>query len=285
MDKRFKDPDYEKKAKVWVVVAAHKDCVMPGDRMYIPLHVGAEGKLAGDGTPLDLGFQKDNTGENISALNSQFCELTGLYWAWKNLSSEYLGLAHYRRHFRGKKRKKNKYESILRYRELRPMLNGARVIVPKKRRYYIETLYSHYEHTHHIEELDTAREILEERYPEYLPSYERVMRQNWGYMFNMMIMKKDLVDEYCTWIFDILFDLVERLKGREGLTDFDLRYPGRVSELFFNVWLARQVESGRIKKEEIREVPFVYTEKINYRQKVVTFLTAKFFHKKFRKSA
>lgn len=57
---------------------------MPKDEMYLPLHVGAEGKFDASGKPLDLGYTKDNTGENISEKNSYFCELTGLYWAWKN---------------------------------------------------------------------------------------------------------------------------------------------------------------------------------------------------------
>lgn len=79
-----------------LIVAAHKAYRMPRDPMYLPLHVGKAGK------DLDLGFQGDNTGDNISEKNATFCELTGIYWAWKNLSADYVGLCHYRRHFRGK---------------------------------------------------------------------------------------------------------------------------------------------------------------------------------------
>ena len=83
--------------KVTVVVATHKPYAMPADPLYLPLHVGAEGKES-------IGFAGDNTGDHISAKNPQFCELTGLYWAWKNVDADYIGLAHYRRHFRGKGR-------------------------------------------------------------------------------------------------------------------------------------------------------------------------------------
>ena len=89
---------------VKIIVATHKKYEMPQDAMYLPLHVGAEGKTDQNGNPLDLGYQKDNTGENISNKNAAYCELTGLYWAWKNLDTDYTGLAHYRRHF-GKKTK------------------------------------------------------------------------------------------------------------------------------------------------------------------------------------
>lgn len=88
---------------VKIIVATHKKYEMPQDAMYLPLHVGAEGKTDQNGNPLDLGYQKDNTGENISNKNAAYCELTGLYWAWKNLDTDYTGLAHYRRHF-GKKK-------------------------------------------------------------------------------------------------------------------------------------------------------------------------------------
>ena len=57
-----------------IIVAAHKPYQMPKDNIYLPLHVGREGKS-------DIGFQGDNTGENISEKNVNYCELTGLYWA------------------------------------------------------------------------------------------------------------------------------------------------------------------------------------------------------------
>ena len=68
---------------------------MPSDICYLPLHVGKNGKEG-------FGYRGDDTGENISWKNPNYCELTGLYWAWKNLDVDYLGLVHYRRHFSAK---------------------------------------------------------------------------------------------------------------------------------------------------------------------------------------
>ena len=290
-DNRFIKLDYRRKAKVWIVVATHKTFDMPKDKMYIPLHVGAEGKVDENGNPLDLGYQKDNTGDNISDKNSQFCELTGLYWAWKNLDAEYLGLVHYRRHFKSLRRKnsENRFDNVLRYKELRPLLDDHAVFVTKKRRYYIETLEQHYAHNHFIKELDTARDIMLEKYPEYKETYKKVMNRTYGYMFNMMILRRDLMNEYCEWLFDILFELTKRLEdssdgSERELTSFENRFPGRVSERIFNVWLERQIETGRISKDEIYEIPFMYMEKINILNKGYTFLRAKFTGKKPQKS-
>ena len=52
-----------------IIVATHKPYWMPADSIYLPVHVGAEGKIDDKGQPLDLGYVKDNTGDNISNKN------------------------------------------------------------------------------------------------------------------------------------------------------------------------------------------------------------------------
>lgn len=80
-----------------LLVATHKSYIFPKADCYMPIHVGKRN------SKLDLDIQGDDTGENISDKNSSFCELTALYWAWKNLDDyKYIGLVHYRRYFSGK---------------------------------------------------------------------------------------------------------------------------------------------------------------------------------------
>ena len=269
------------KVTVKIIVATHKPYEMPKDPMYLPLHVGAEGKKGTDGYPLDIGYVKDNTGENISDLNAYFCELTGLYWAWKNLHDDYIGMAHYRRHF--SMRNQKGFENVLTYRELEPYIGAIKVFVPNKRKYYIESLYSHYKHTHDIRHLDETRKILEAYYPEYLDSFDRTVKRTCGYMFNMMIMQRELLNDYCTWLFDVLFKLKERVNAAE-LSAFQGRLFGRVSEILFNVWLARKITDGELKRDEIEEIPCVHMEKINWLKKGTAFLKAKFFGRKYEGS-
>lgn len=272
----------EKCKTVKVVVATHKKYRMPDEEMYLPLHVGAKGKVDSNGDELDLGYVKDNTGDNISELNASFCELTGLYWAWKNIEDDYIGLVHYRRYF-GKKKDNDLWKGILTYNEIKPYLGRVKLFVPSKRRYYIETLYSHYKHTHYSNQLDETKEIIREKYPQYLDSYQCVLKHSYGYMFNMMIAEKSLLNDYCTWLFDILFELEKRIDST-SLSAFQGRFYGRISEIIFNVWVDYQIKSGCLKKEEIKELPYMHMEKINWGKKGLAFLEAKLFNKKYEGS-
>lgn len=260
--------------EVKIVVASHKKYQMPSDNMYIPVLVGSKGKENIEG------YQRDDDGENISELNPNFCELTGLYWAWKNLDTDYIGLVHYRRHFSAEGSAHDIWGRVLKKDDIACYLGQIKVFVPSKRRYWIETLYSHYMHTHHIVQLEETRTIISEKYPEYVNVFDRVVKRRWGYMFNMVIMKQELLNDYCSWLFDVLFELKKRL-GEKGLTPFHSRYYGRISEIIFNVWLEEQKNIGRIMKTEIKEMPIVHMEKINWLKKGGAFLKAKFCGKKY----
>lgn len=258
------------KKNIKIVIATHKKYKMPEDEMYLPLHVGSEGKE-------DLGYQKDNTGENISLKNPYFCELTGLYWVWKNLNADYIGLAHYRRHFMYTKKSNNdKFLNVLTYKEASDLLEKNDVILPKKRNYIIETLYNHYKHTMYVEPLDETRNIIKKLYPDYLDEFDDLKKRRSAHMFNMFIMKKEIFDDYCKWLFDILFELEKKVDNTQ-YDNFHARFYGRISELLLDVYL-RKNNIG------YKEINFIYMEKINKVAKVKGFLMAKFGGKKYGKS-
>lgn len=254
------------KKSVKIIVATHKKYEMPTDEMYMPLHVGAEGKTDQNGKPLDLGYEKDNTGDNISHLNASFCELTGLYWAWKNLDADFIGLAHYRRHFSVKK-VGEKPSRVLTTEQVSALLESTDVVLPKKRKYYIETNYSQYVHAHHAEDLDITREIILEKCPEHIDAFDSSMKKTSGHRFNMFIMKRDKFDAYCSWLFDILFELERRLDISQ-YSQYDARVFGFVSERLLDVWL----EANRI---HYREIPYIFMEKQNWIVKGTKFLKRK----------
>ena len=102
-------------------------------------------------------------------------------------------------------------------------------------------------------------------------------------MFNMMIMEKELYDEYCTWLFNILFELKERI-DMSRLSDFHKRFYGRISEIIFNVWLCQKIKEGKLLASEMMEIPCVHMEKINWWNKGMAFLAAKFLGIKYEGS-
>lgn len=257
-----------------IIVATHKKYQMPKDEMYIPMQVGTEGKEKIDG------YEHDNIGENISIKNPYFCELTGLYWAWKNLDAEYIGLVHYRRYFTKKKIipkiENEKFKIVLTKEEINEKLEDVDVILPKKRNYYIENLYDHYKHTMYIEPLDETEKIIEEKYPEYLEEFNKLHKRTSAHMFNMFIMKKEILNDYCTWLFDILFELEKRVDVKQ-YDSFHARFFGRVSELLLDVWINKN-------NINYKEVKVLDMENVNWFKKGSAFLKAKFTGKKYGKS-
>ncbi len=122
----------QKSLTIRILVTMHKPYRVPEDAMYLPIHVGAA--LHSKVLP---GVQRDDEGDNISEKNPLYCELTGLYWAWKNLDADYVGIAHYRRHFGWKPRmhEKDPFDRVVREKDIMPLFGQIRVFLPKKRRY------------------------------------------------------------------------------------------------------------------------------------------------------
>lgn len=279
-------------SSIQILVATHKPYAMPKSDIYLPIHVGKKLTKA----PV-LNFIGDDTGDNISDKNPVFCELTALYWAWKNLDAEYIGLVHYRRHFKNPKgHKKNGViipAAIFRGLKLNPktysnlqktlsrsaaeeLLHSTDVILPKKRNYYIENLYNHYCKTMNPAPMEKAREIIAKQCPEYLIEFDLLKQRRSAHVFNMLIMKKNLLDDYCNWLFPILFELEKQI-DTTGWSDFQKRYAGRISERLLDVWL-------NTNKIPYKELPVISIEPTNWLKKGTGFLKAKFFGRQYEKS-
>ncbi len=256
-----------------IIVATHKKYQMPESSLYLPLHVGAKGKES-------FGFTTDCTNDNISDKNPYYCELTGLYWAWKNLDADYIGLCHYRRYFSNAKKipksENEKFKIVLSEEETKKLLEKTDIILPKKRNYYIETIYNHYKHTMYIEPLDITGHIIKEKYPEYYKQFEHLKHTTSLHAFNMFIMKKEYLNQYCEWLFDILGEVEKRVDSSQ-YSDFHKRFYGRISERLLDVWI-------KTNKLNYKEIPVIDMQNINWKNKIKSFLVAKFTGKKYEKS-
>lgn len=236
---------------------------MPSDSLYLPVFVGKE--IHPD---VNKTFQGDNTGDNISVKNPNYNELTALYWGWENLEVDGMGLVHYRRYLSLKGGKS--FDNILTMDESKKLLSKYDVILPKRRNYYIETNKSHYLHVHEKEPLEVMTKVIKQDYPEYVPAMEKVFNRTWAHMFNMFIMKKKVLNEYCTWLFDILSKVEDQIDIRE-YTSYEKRVYGFLSELMLDIWLETHPEYTT------HEVKYVFMEKTNWVKKGGRFLYRRIF--------
>lgn len=216
------------------MVAAHKKFPMPHKKGYLPILVGAVRNYKPG-----IEYQRDDEGENISAKNPNYNELTAVYWAWKNLKDvDAVGLVHYRRYLFDKK--PYTLDNVISIQKIEQLLSRYDVLLPKQRNYYIETNYSHYVHAHHEEPLNETRKIIANRYPQYLNSFDKVMKKRGAHMFNMFIMRKDAFNSYCNFMFSVL-DKVEKQIDISEYSVQEARVFGYISELLMDVWLKTNV--------------------------------------------
>lgn len=264
---------------ITVGVAAHKPYSMPDDPCYLPIQVGRV--LHPEVIPqLSPRFVGDDTGDSISEKNATYCELTALWWLWRNCDSDYKGLVHYRRHLASqnlvRRRADDRLGRVATGDELLELLSGVDAVLPRRRRYYVETMRSHWDHTQPPEQLAHAEHVVADLEPAYSEEFGRVLSMRGAHMFNMMVMRADLFDAYCAWLFPLLEELTRRLDPAT-YPPFQARYPGRVSELLLDAWLS-------VNGVSYAELPTVSPDPIDWVAKGTGFLAAKFLGRKYERS-
>lgn len=226
-----------------IYVVTHKKYPIPDKKGYIPIQVGA---ALHDG----LGYLKDSDGDNISAKNPNYCELTALYYMWKNTEDDIIGLTHYRRYFCDKKTL-SPLEHILSYDDAVSFLKTYDMIVPYKMHRKGRTIREDYAEHHNIRDYDACREIICKLYPEYTEAFDKVSNAKDLYQFNMLITNRKRFDSYCEWLFNILFEL-EKQTDISGYDAYNSRIYGFLSERLFNVWL--EYQNLKILKMEVYNI-------------------------------
>jgi hypothetical protein len=234
-----------------IYVMTHKPFTPPRDPLYQSVHVGRSLWLKEHGYELSpvaeesavqdkkqiaerddlLRFRGDDTGDNISDQNCYFSELTGMYWVWKNVHSDVVGICHYRRYLLDHDGRLFNHESIA------AALKEYDVITTKNLQLnfpYNEGFASHHKPIY----LETTAEVLGELYPEYYATFNRLVREKHTYFGNMLIMKKTLYDEYMEWLFAILFGVQKRVKVEEE-DSYHRRIFGFISEFLQYVWIVK----------------------------------------------
>lgn len=237
--------------QIKILVACHKaDPNIIQDDIYMPIQVGKALH-----PELNLGFQCDNTGENISEKNGTYCELTAIYWAWKNLKNvDYIGLVHYRRYFDFSN---SDIREIIPVIEWKPNNDRAKItsllsphtIIVAKENIYPYSVAIDYARGHHSDDLKIVYDIIKEKYPIYKDAFDKaILRKNASSPYNMMVASWPIFEEYCEFLFPLLEE-IERHTDTSTYNDYQQRLIGFLSERLLNVFLSYKKDQGiKIKK-------------------------------------
>lgn len=174
----------------------------------------------------------DDTGEQISDRNRQFCELTALYWIWKNARQEIVGLEHYRRHFL----LEESWLSDMKDREIDVVLPTPLYVAPG--------IAQNYRERHVASDWDFMMDYMKKIHPEDYAQARDFFDTNLYSPCNMFIMRKRVLDDLCTWLFPILFICAEH--GGEREDGYQNRYPGFLSERLMTFFFEKRRDQYRV---------------------------------------
>lgn len=235
----------------------HKKFYIPIATYVVPIQAGKA--LSSN----QLQLLGDDTGDNISSRNPHFCELTALYWIWRNglhLPTDIWGLCHYRRYFCLRKksifgRNKNLISLPITEKEIdkvlipalaaeiKSMLSTFDVIIQKPMYVYRKkgktlTIEQHYKQDHIANDWDTMKAVVLELYPDYKESLEKFCQSETMSFANMMIAKAEIWDKYLTWLFTIMFELEKRITISHD--SYQARVFGFLSERIMNLYIQHE---------------------------------------------
>lgn len=220
-------------SEVKIYVVTHKNFERVCESPYQVIAVGNKDKIT-----IEANFLRDDIGENIAEKNANFCELTALYWIWKHdVKSDIIGLCHYRRYL-SKSLWSNSAQYILTQTDIQKCFQkGYDIILPYKpiARRNVAEIYCDFGYEKDIRLLG---KIIENKCPEYLEEYERLWKRHSNYPANIMILSREKLDQYATWLFDLLFEL-ERNNDISDYTEQEARIYGYLSERLLEVWVRK----------------------------------------------
>lgn len=267
-----------------ILIAYHEPATIINNDVLTPIHVGRADlknredeesvKKLEEMQEFSIG---DDTGDNISLKNPSYNEMTAIYWAWKNYEDlgnpDYIGLMHYRRLLyntdeKGAFFEKNNFcnndiDEVLKLskNELLDIFKDYDFVSSTP--YYRKSVYEHFKENHDIDDLNTSVKILKEKYPDYTESCDRYLTGHNAYFCNMFIFPKETFMDYCSWMFDILFEFENNI----DMTNKRMF----ISERLTGIYIQHLIDSGKKCKamptmylEEGLVIPVVYASDLNY---------------------
>lgn len=244
---------------VKLFVCCHQPTRVPKHPLLVPIQVGTA--LADARFP---GFLHDDTGDNISAKNLSYCELTAQYWAWKNIESDYYGFFHYRRYLYPEAEATlpyhiEKYPNLssldkLGYSGFTQLIQKYNLIVPKSENMYLP-VRAHYANAlyHHGKDLELVERIVQNRCPAMSEAMSTYLSGTVCYFGNIYIMQREVFHDYCAWLFPILEEF-DRCADTSQYSVQEQRVDGYLAERLLGVY----VTHWRANHMSVLELPRVH---------------------------
>ena len=240
-----------------IFICTHKDFISPVDNGSYKIVTLDNSNLQINNTNLQV-FD-DTLGDSIAYKQKGYCEMSGVYWIWKNYKSlnKYVGINHYRRYFGFM----NNVEQVDKIFEKYDIITPVPYVYTNG-----YTIRHQYSRSVSVQDLDIIEKIIQEKYPEYSLSYiMNIKNGNVLYATNMFIMKVEDFYKYCNWLFSILFefdrrnninsnqDIFNMINNRqttyyETSVEYQSRVHGFLAERLFTLYVLHNYADSKIYK-------------------------------------
>ncbi len=244
----MKSAEHLSEKDIKILVSYHKPAVLLKNEILTPIHAGraVAQKPSKDGTIDSTSYKwlqdtmiGDDTGDNISEKNRFYNEVTSIYWAWKNRKAldnpKYVGFMHYRRQFIFDDSKQNQYVNnpwfapqseykiyclfdkdlsvLFSEDQIIKAVDEADVLIAKPVEYNISVYeqYANDKREHVLSDLECVLDVIDEKFPEYSESAKEYMNSHKHYFWNMFVMRWNIFDDYCKFLFGIFFEMEKRI--------------------------------------------------------------------------
>lgn len=252
-----------------IFVSCHKPSIILKNKLIYPIQVGT----ALSNNRFD-NMLHDDEGENISSKNKMYCELTAQYYAWKNVDADYYRFFHYRRYLSFSNKKYKETIQGIPYKKLDEEAVNKFALDEKSMQEIIENydvttvkrgiainVYAQYclALTQSKTDIDFCLDYIKNHYPEVYPTAKKVVRSSKSYFCNMFIMKKDIFQKYCSWLFEIL----EAHEKAMHLDHYDVqsyRVSGYLAERLCSIYLHYLKEQKNLRFKELQSIFFKETD-------------------------
>ena len=287
-----KQTDNKNLPTVKILISYHKPAVLLKDEVLMPIHVGralaTESSKDGSMSEEDYKWMLENmigddTGDNISDKNREYCELTGIYWAWKNYDKlgnlYYIGFMHYRRLLVFNEYEYDKYEQtkinkayrdifasfddsnlldkyglnsetinkyIQKYDLILPMKSELKLVNVNNAREDYGTIIPGTD----VKDYDEMVKCICENYPEYKDYILEQRETTRRYFYNIFIMRKDIFFDYCNFLFSVL-EKLDKLIDTSNYSINGKRTLAYLGEALFDCYMRKLTDERIIKYKEL----------------------------------